>query len=869
MPPLPPGSSMATYRRYKEETDFVLSWLSQQTSCRGYKIPEKYAPPKAPATAPAPSRRLKGKERKQANLAKSESIKNAALAVASTNSAMKLPPSILPDQASFLAHFEPPIVVSSQLQRCLKGAIETRERFSNWFTVHDKTVEEKESTKRHKFFTKCLKDVQDVLRPFFQKPAPPKANSIPSRVRTTLENSFQSLEIANQENDDYSEMEEFEETGPRPMNAVKNSESKPRYGIDQPLEDDIPFSVWCYFEDLSRLLEFLKTTWEEQLRGELDFVTAAIVTEVAFDLARKAEEALIALAPQLDEPEFPRYYSISEILYPNGYQGDGGDKAEDKAYSFEAMSLHRDHFRSSHWAPSREPLDLPEDMMSPASVARVTEGDQLISLMMLDLHYQEMSGIARRDDSFFDQGPYAETMSFPRRKQSYLDNPTKAFREAGMNKTTITGAFVVQVVLQINRLLGENISENYLRLRQEGLTANRILGLDWSTLAEQSNRKQALKRLSPDWGSEIAADQALTTRLYIKKAIETNPAGSIKSCFMKQPGHMWDVPCDCCGGKSAAQRKPGRIWPSKDLLFYYNHNPLYCGMESLKLSIAMERTGVLLCQGGAGIAVIAHLYKMIQQKRKDIGGPHWVALEAVIRSYEGQMFLVNYPTSPDEMVKRLLLCVGVKASELVPTARKNKFKDSRFMKFPEIIDVSTISKHLQGYLDCQITGERFLYDISSTQKPSPKKTASQTELLSRMRDVIQSSLPRIRHDYTTLHRQCASLLDRIRRRLKTELGIIFRINGDESKITCVDLGIDIMRLVTGSEVYKTVKDEESIDVASREKLREVLTESFGTFIKESVNQSLGPPTAFDQDYVTSFEVGYTFSGPLNMRCPET
>lgn len=603
--------------------------------------------------------------------------------------------------------------------------------------------------------------------------------------------------------------------------------------------------------------------WQEQAQGELDFLAAVIVTEVAFDPVRKAEEDLVKLAPPLDEPEFPRYFSISERLYPNGTPTDDKDSTEDRAYSFEAMSLHRDHFRSRHWAPSREPLEFPMELMSPSKSTQVMEGDTLISLMMLDLHYQETSAQAGRDDGFFDDGPYAETISFPRRKQSYLDNTTKAFHETGLNGTTVTGAFIVRVVLHTTQFLGENISQKYLELREQGSTANRVLGLDWSFLLEQSNWKEVLKGLSIVWGSEIAANQALTTRIYIKTAIETNPIGSVKRCFMNRPGHLWDTQCDCCEGTTASERKTGRIWPSKDPLYYYNHNPLYCGMESIKLTIAMEKTGVLLCSGGAGIAVVAHLYKMIQQQRKDNRDRQWTTLEAIIESYESQMFLANYPTTSNEMVKRLLLCIGVKASELVATARKNKFKDSRQMKFPEIIEVSVVSKRLGEYLDRKITGDRFIHDmyqIGHASKSMAKKTPSQTDLLRGLLDVFQTSLPRIRHNYITLHRQCSSLLDRIRLQLKTNLGIIFQINGDENKITCLNIGIDIMRLFTGSETYETSKDEEKIDGATREKLREVVIGCFDTFVNESVTRNEERSEAFDRDHVTSFEGGYPFSG---------
>jgi hypothetical protein len=61
------------------------------------------------------------------------------------------------------------------------------------------------------------------------------------------------------------------------------------YELETDNSVDRVFDVFCFFEDLHCIQQFLKDTWTKYHLGELNLLTAAIVTDVALDIARREE----------------------------------------------------------------------------------------------------------------------------------------------------------------------------------------------------------------------------------------------------------------------------------------------------------------------------------------------------------------------------------------------------------------------------------------------------------------------------------------------------------------------------------------------------------------------------------------------------
>lgn len=76
---------------------------------------------------------------------------------------------------------------------------------------------------------------------------------------------------------------------------------------------DLDFVVFCFFEDLQRIHEFLKETWNLVDKEELDTTTASLVSNLAFSLARQIEDEFISNHPDSFE-NGPSYVRIAGIL---------------------------------------------------------------------------------------------------------------------------------------------------------------------------------------------------------------------------------------------------------------------------------------------------------------------------------------------------------------------------------------------------------------------------------------------------------------------------------------------------------------------------------------------------------------------------
>lgn len=83
------------------------------------------------------------------------------------------------------------------------------------------------------------------------------------------------------------------------LGEAKKSQAKDRSVEIHELEGqsiiDEAFTIFCFFEDLHRLQDFLKETWDRCKVGTCDLTVASVTTNLAFNLVRRAGEELIAI----------------------------------------------------------------------------------------------------------------------------------------------------------------------------------------------------------------------------------------------------------------------------------------------------------------------------------------------------------------------------------------------------------------------------------------------------------------------------------------------------------------------------------------------------------------------------------------------
>ena len=98
--------------------------------------------------------------------------------------------------------------------------------------------------------------------------------------------------------------------------AAKKSQAKDRsveiYELEGQSDIDDAFTIFCFFEDLHRLQDFLKETWDRCKVGTCDLIVVSVTTNLAINLVRRAEEELIAI---LDPKRYwkPHYYQVLSL----------------------------------------------------------------------------------------------------------------------------------------------------------------------------------------------------------------------------------------------------------------------------------------------------------------------------------------------------------------------------------------------------------------------------------------------------------------------------------------------------------------------------------------------------------------------------
>ena len=170
------------------------------------------------------------------------------------------------------------------------------------------------NNKKHKFFIKTLEKVLEML----QKVAEPLANAakIPHKQDEddsveSLNNRFSALEVE--------EPIDIEVDTNTPTPLEQSGKYKPGqkrdviYDSSEQEEEEIDFAVFCLFEDLRRIRTHLNQIWQDYKSGELDLMTASVITNTAFGSAQNIDAAFCQAYPSLlssqfhDNPIMPMY----------------------------------------------------------------------------------------------------------------------------------------------------------------------------------------------------------------------------------------------------------------------------------------------------------------------------------------------------------------------------------------------------------------------------------------------------------------------------------------------------------------------------------------------------------------------------------
>ena len=290
MPLTLPKFLFGSYKQYKSDTNQFLEWLDR--TAKECSPPVEQPKPNTKGKTPAAKRKAK------------------RIVEANTPSHMKplptggkVPLSHFVALARVVADSGRNIRVPRLVAVMISRAIALRKQCSAWFHKHAKG--ESRVNRAHTHFVVVLEEVLHILKAHPSDPAGASqeqkeaSNGKPVDEVEALENRFAVLDLEEAEE---SEKEEKEggEASASPPNPPAEASQKPDVDVYDDAEDDEEgkreeaiFAVYCLFEDMRKLRDFIKQIWQDYKQEKVDLISAALTTNTAIDLARQSSEEFI------------------------------------------------------------------------------------------------------------------------------------------------------------------------------------------------------------------------------------------------------------------------------------------------------------------------------------------------------------------------------------------------------------------------------------------------------------------------------------------------------------------------------------------------------------------------------------------------
>ena len=825
-----PESLTGSYKRYKEDTKLFVTWLHKKALSYGYKAPDSRCATVEDEDDSGAAGPMFAKDEHQSGLrtlSTKELISQARTVADCVNPKIELP---------------------AVVQSLLYQAIPARKRCAAWFhrgSSDGVSADVKKSNDAHEHFIKVLEIVFDVLEPRFEISDSVKPPPSPT---AQAGNRFAQLEV-----EDISQ-ETLDSTPSVP--AYKPKEKSPtasndEYELELSFESDLQFIVYCLYEDLHNLEDFLVKTWSEVRDGTLGGRTAAFLTNISLELVRNIEEDIIALSPARFSQNSYRsitgiIYSVPDFKLPGSvFTPDSlpqGSRVEGFIYqpAFQLLEKYRSYIRLTKDSFSVAPKEL-QYLLQPDLMPLTTDwkmDDIIITQMLLDLEFKFGVEMGKNNaDKARAAGWLPQITEGYRHFTAHYDEITVAFDKILHDgQVCIAAVFGAQVILGIHKVLHGKVSGAYRDLRLRGAIAEKTVAIEWSWDRRYEKRHGLVPyrhELEKEWASEAAVFDAVSASYTIKTVIKENSLVGFKQIFQGEAGKAPQSRSQLVEEMyNRGILSSSSLVPSKSPSFYYTHNPVYSGVESLKLSIDMEQVGVGISNGVCSVSAVSHLYNALRQKGMVKG--HWVALDAVIDAHIGKLFMGSRPITASQMVNRLYLCMKLPAAALAKTYRGEKpnFKKLVRRSTEDVFALSDVSAQLMTYLQGEQSAERLVCNVARLLGKIGKETSVQqaclvnVELLEAIKSSVQASLLRTDLDLIPVTRQCITLLQRIREAFKSKLGIEYQFGGLDIS-TLVRQSSNVMVTEIFYDAFCREVNESRFPGSRQNKVRSKLPSSYG------------------------------------------
>ena len=275
-----------SYKRYKADTNHATSWLVETAQKHGHPLQGRPLPPRSG------SNRLKRKERKKAREAQ---LKTGGDAVATVPYSITVRE--LTDLADWIYKLKPPVQVPRLILSRIRRAITLRQRCATWHQQNG-AEEIMVDNSSHSYFIDALIRVLQILEPnsafeganSTQDHIHAQKGDLPGKSETGLDILTNMYDLLTIEEDEFDELTSTTAITIAPQNVSspqtsQSTSSRKIYQVDT-AANDATFAVFYFFNDLTKLRQYLSSLWLRYKEGSLDLITVSVTTNTAIDLVR-------------------------------------------------------------------------------------------------------------------------------------------------------------------------------------------------------------------------------------------------------------------------------------------------------------------------------------------------------------------------------------------------------------------------------------------------------------------------------------------------------------------------------------------------------------------------------------------------------
>lgn len=822
---LPAGS----YKRYKEDTNVFATWLSTTANACGYKSETSPQPPVQKNAPKIASSRLKGKARKEAQKATangdgpSQDVKLADY-LPVTKCTVKTKDFL--DQANVVAKsVRPRIQMPLNILRVVQRAIHARKRCADWFRKTG--AKDEASIEGHDHFINVLEKALAILQSCCPKSA--KAGKQEQNTRDSppepdqnLSNRFGMLNVEDT-NDivlDLAASDISATSAAKKFSKATAQDSWDVYELEIQYGTDLAFLIFCFFEDLHRIQDFIKETWRKQNAGTVDVETAAVTTNIALDIVRRAEEDIIATAPALLAK--PRsYQEIAMVIFHADALAKGDDVDERLSSSDTLKITEFDEFiylstarilmkyeRIASFKIEQYPLPVPPVRMSYISrpellilpeVKRWEEEDVRLTQMLMDMSSHDIFQKVFKD-----------------RKEPVQDELSTGLHKLRNGEVSVWIVFAARVCLDIQAILGKKVGKPYETLKTAANAASTVLDMrvEGNELVPGGSGERWLAK---------DAEHMMNLHAMLTFWIINNPFPSLKEKILEDhdPDQWVKVPEEMKGIMKEVEEMNNRnvlpkhretakklnirpIEPNPELAYIFTRNPVYCGALAFNVAVDMEEAGVALANHHLTIFTMSHLYNALQQTGLLKG--RWPEMDSIIKLHFKALFAGDLPTNPRECHCRFSLQLGLSARKYEQQASYRLIRASTKKKRP-MLSVTPTSAIFRRFFDRKeplkdviFWLESLMQESKKSNKKDTRRTLTPLEFLAQLRDWLPETIPDIHIDYVSMTRTCGMLLKSLRSECLSQLDIEYKETNHEDTNEPVYLVMLLQILAETSEV---------------------------------------------------------------------